>query len=191
MEKSLVVYNPALMAGLFPFACRMRYVGDGIDEEEQRKVLLDASLVFDAIVRVHTRKVFYISLLDGASALLDRYGEAIGTHESDKRLRYAVKCCEAAKGRLFKKLVQEMQRVPGRVSTRKMYRDFGIDPDGMEWMSELNWQPLWSSCMRNAICMCERNTDPPFMNPCFRDKTCLVPASDWRGDDGNYDPVGD
>lgn len=51
-----------------------------------------------------------------------------------------------------------------------------------------NWR--WagvSECEKTGICMCEIVKDPPFMSPCFRDKTCLIPASEWRGDDGCYE----
>lgn len=77
-ELSLVVYGsrqgiPVVLSGQILYVGGMRkYIPDGMDDDERRKVLRDASLVYEALVRVGVRYDFYAALLDDASALRAR-----------------------------------------------------------------------------------------------------------------------
>lgn len=193
MNTSLGVYGArstvsAVLSGQILYASGIRrYVSADMDDDERRKVLRDASLVYEALVRVSVRHSFYGALLDGASALLGQYGERIGEFERDARLRYAMKCCVAASGRLFGQLCREMEKVPSIIRLRERYRQMRLDPDAMEAVSSLNWRFVWSSCERVGLCMCERSEHPPFMTCCPLDKTRLPHPEEWRGDDGYYE----
>ncbi|HWQ60654.1 MAG TPA: hypothetical protein VN420_05950 [Candidatus Fimivivens sp.] len=195
-NKSLVVYGtqsiiPTVVSGQILYAQGIRqYVPDGMDDDERRKVLRDASLVYEALVRVSTRYNFYGALLDGASALLDRYGELIGEFEREARLRYAMKCCVVASGRLFEQLRCEMKAVPSIIHSRQTIRGLGLNPDVMESMSMDNWRWAgFSECEKTGICFHAGSEHPPFMDCCSLDKTRLPRAEKWRGDDGCYEPV--
>lgn len=195
-NKSLVVYGtqsiiPTVVSGQILYAQGIRqYVPDGMDDDERRNVLRDASLVYEALVRVSTRYNFYAALLDGASALLDRYAEQIGEFEREARLRYAMKCCVVASVRLFGKLCREMEKIPSKIACRRSTLESGYDPDLMEFISARS--RIFSGCSElefTGIDFDKGSEIPPFMN-CHRyDKTRLPRPEKWRGDDGCYEPV--
>lgn len=193
-QSSLVLYERGSMTGLALFKNWIIHsVPVDYGAQERQEVLSDASLVFEAMLLVSARQSFYESLLSGTSALLDRYGEKIGERDREARLKYAVKCCEAAKKRLFGKLCQEMRRVPGRIASRQRLREKGLNPDAIEAVCITNWRFAGiSKYEKTGICMREEDLVPPFMNPySSRDKTCLIPPNRWYGDDGCYEPTGD
>ncbi|MEI7749857.1 MAG: hypothetical protein WCJ25_02535 [Candidatus Moraniibacteriota bacterium] len=195
-NKSLVVYGtqsivPTVLSGQILYAQGIRqYVPDGMDDDERRTVLRDASLVYEALLRVGVRHDFYGALLDGAPALIARYGKVIGEFERDERLQYAMKCCIAAGGSLLGKLCREMERVPSIISRRQMIRQLRLNPDVMETVSMNNWRWAgFSECEKTGICFHDGSEHPPFMKCCPLDKTRLRHPEEWRGDDGCYAPV--
>ncbi len=194
MNQSLVVFGvepvvPVVGSGHILYADGLMLTKQ-LDDDERRKVLRDASLVYEALVRVSVRHSFYGALLEGASALLGQYGERIGEFERDARLRYAMKCCVAASGRLFGQLCDEMRAVPSIIRGRQGIRQLGLNPDVMESMSMDNWRWAgFSECEKTGICFHKGSGYPPFMECCSLDKTRLPRSEAWYGHDGCYGPV--
>lgn len=189
-QSSLAVDYQSSMPGLVFLSYWLKCtIPEGYDARECKKVLSRAALFLEALLRVNARRSFYVSLLSDASALLDRNIDGVGEQALDERLQYAVKCCIVAEKRIFRKMCWELQQVPGIIVARQFDRQQRINPDLLGMRSWI-WDGV-SGCERTAVCMCDENVDPPFMNPCFWDKTCLIPEDRWSGDDGNYELVSD
>jgi|GEM_PF-1704239 hypothetical protein len=193
MSSSLIIYGrgtivPRVTSALVLFKEEIRkYIPHDADDYERRAILRDASLVYEALLRVSIRYSFYEALYDGATALLDRYGDRIGEYELQARLRYAMRCCIVASDRLLGSLGHEMRKIPSIVVVRASYRRFGLDPDAMEAISMMNWRAAgWSDWEKTGICFCEKCKAPPFVGGCSKDKTGLLLPEQWSGDDGDY-----